>query len=126
MNAAAELLYELDHRGVAAQIAPSGNISLTPKALVTPALLNRLREHKAAVLELLAERSLPAVQPEPAPPPPLPFVGAAEPDQPDDAGVDSRIAAQISAIQNHALRVGWSKEELWGTEFWPKPELSNR
>jgi hypothetical protein len=42
-----------------------------------------------------------------------------EPAAPSRRPLDPAVADEITRIEGDAMRMGWSRERLWGADFWP-------
>lgn len=124
MSAAVEILAECHAREIRIQPAATpGNLRLAPKSRIDPALLKKVREHKAELLSLLLENRSGQIECEryeqdraiqdhdAAPPEPL------EPTSREP--VEPGVRSEIERIEVGALALGWPRERLWNLAFWP-------
>jgi hypothetical protein len=96
------LLDELRARGIRLEPGPDGTLHLTPKARVTPDLLEVVRRRKTALLaHFRGERSI-------TPDSRSPLVGP-------------EVRQKIEAIESEARIKGWPAELLWNAGFWDCP-----
>jgi hypothetical protein len=58
----ASILDELRDQGIRPEARSNGNLYVTPKARLTPDLLDRIRRHKLELLALLEQKRLPFAQ----------------------------------------------------------------
>jgi|SRR5215469_2294819 len=96
------LLDQLKAQGIRVEPRPNGNLHLTPKARVTPDLVEAVRQHKLALLaRLRGEHSI----------------------TPDSRNplVKPEVRAKIEAIEADARAKGWPAELLWNSAFWDRP-----
>jgi hypothetical protein len=96
------LLDELKIRGIRLEPRPNGNLHVTPKARLTPELLEALRQNKSALIaNLRRQRNI----------------------TPDSRSplVEPEVRAKIEAIESDARAKGWPPELLWNGGFWDCP-----
>ena len=113
MSAAAQILVELKERKVHVEPRPGGKLYLAPARAVDPALLHKIRAHKAELHELLSAPAMSDLE-ENSIDRPARCDGWLPP-----AEVPPAVASEIKRIEVEALRLGWSKARLWNFNFWP-------
>ena len=96
------LLDQLKAQGIKVETRPNGNLHLTPKARVTPDLLEAVRQQKPALLALLPGNH---------------FITRNS----RNPLIDPEIRAKIEAIETDARTKGWPAELLWNNAFWDQP-----
>jgi len=96
------LLEQLTARGLSVELRSNGSLYLTPKASLTPELLEAVRQQKPALLAYLrGERCVTSNSRNPI--------------------IEPEICAKIEAIEADARAKGWPAELLWNNSFWDYP-----
>ncbi len=131
MSGAAELLCELTAHGVALRVSGDRLRYTGPSAVVTPEVVEELRSHKPALIELLASESAPS---------PSPRCRCGRPSVfdvdgralcvtcdglPAGFGVGTHghepsasARAEVARVAPSARRLGWQDADLWQTAGW--------